>query len=322
MPSKAPITRAYCVQLDEVLSIAEARRAFFSQPEPRSRFDFLCSSEACRALGTKVTAANYDKQPNETYKAAHFRENPHSAHAPDCQWMSGEEDEDAQGKLPGETESDTRQRHARRKLHDYIDVFEPPLERARPATEAPAALSAPDEKKPGHPPREAPAPRTEKKSINQRTNSLERLVECYRQARLELSDEEFKAMRLRVVGEGEMPLGAYFKAIKYARPGNANRVLQGGALLMDRYGSGFKLKFYDRIDNKPVFLYIAKEQMDAYRFKGYLDGLLREEVDYFRVYAIGELALSPSGKSLDLKVADLRQLVLIPGMKKAPATGA
>ena len=78
-------------------------------------------------------------------------------------------------------------------------------------------------------------------------------MECYRQARLELSDEEFKAMRLRVVGEGEMALGAYFKAIRYARLGSANRVLQGGALLVDRYGSGFKLKFYDRIDNKPVF---------------------------------------------------------------------
>lgn len=322
MPTKAPITRAYCVQLDEVLSIAEARRAFFSLPEPRSRFDFLCSSAACRALGTKVTAANYDKQPNETYKAAHFRENPHSAHAPDCEWMTGEEDEDADGKLPGENEADARQRHARRKLHDYIDVFEPLVERAKPTPEKTTTLSAPAAKSAGDPPPEAATPRAEKKSINQRTNSLERLVECYRQARLELSEEEFKAMRLRVVGEGEMALGAYFKAIKYAKLGSANRVLQGGALLVDRYGSGFKLKFYDRIDNKPVFLYIAKEQMDAYRFRGYLDSLLREEVDYFRVFAIGELALSPSGKSLDLKVADLRQLVLIPGMKQAPTPEA
>lgn len=302
MPTKAPITRAYCVQLDEVLSIAEARRAFFSLPEPRSRFDFLCSSEACRALGTKVTAANYDKQPNETYKAAHFRENPHSAHAPDCQWMADEEDEDAEGRLPGESEAEARQRHARRKLHDYIDVFEPPVEQARPSTDKSDTPTAPA-RKPAGTPEKAPSQRTEKKAINQRTNSLERLVECYRQARLELSDEEFKAMRLRVVGEGEMALGAYFKAIRYARLGSANRVLQGGALLVDRYGSGFKLKFYDRIDNKPVFLYIAKEQMDAYRFRGYLDGLLREEVDYFRVYAIGELALSPAARALTSRSA-------------------
>ncbi|MGK8705215.1 ATPase [Metapseudomonas otitidis] len=318
MPSKAPITRAYCVQLDEVLSIAEARRAYFSLPEPRNRFDFLCSNPACRALGTKVTAANYDKQPNETYKAAHFRENPHSPHAPDCEWMRTEE-EDAEGRLPGESEAEARLRQARRKLHDYIDVFEPLAERPAAGQEPAAATKPAPNPAPAKPQEGADTPR-QRASANQRTSSLERLVECYRQARLELSDEDFKAMRLRVVGEGEMPLAAYFKAIRYARLGNANRVLQGGALLVDRYGSGFKLKFYDRIDNKPVFLYIAKEQMDAYRFRGYLDSLLREEVDYFRVFAMGELALSPSGKSIDLKVADLRQLVLIPGMKKKAST--
>ena len=51
-PSK-PITRAFCVELQQELSIAAARREFFSQEPPRSRFEFLCSSEACRALERK-----------------------------------------------------------------------------------------------------------------------------------------------------------------------------------------------------------------------------------------------------------------------------
>jgi hypothetical protein len=90
-------------------------------------------------------------------------------------------------------------------------------------------------------------------------------------------------------------------------------------MLVDRYGAGFKLRFYDRLDGKPVFLYVSKEQMGEYRFRGYLDGLLRgEDVDYFRVFALGELALSPSGKSIDLRVADLNKLVLLPGHKQAP----
>ena len=51
--------------------------------------------------------------------------------------------------------------------------------------------------------------------------------------------------------------------------------------------------------------------------KPYLDGLLRQEdADYFRVFALGELALSPTGKSIDLQISDLRQLVVIPGQKK------
>ncbi|MFH5730931.1 hypothetical protein ACG745_05025 [Pseudomonas aeruginosa] len=33
---------------------------------------------------------------------------------------------------------------------------------------------------------------------------------------------------------------------------------------------------------------------------------------------LGELALAPSGKSIDLKVNDLRQLVVIPGFKQPP----
>ncbi len=57
------IALAYCVQLDRVISIASARREYFSQAEPRKRFDFLCSSEACRAQGIKVSASNYDKLP-------------------------------------------------------------------------------------------------------------------------------------------------------------------------------------------------------------------------------------------------------------------
>lgn len=73
------------------------------------------------------------------------------------------------------------------------------------------------------------------------------------------------------------------------------------------------------MENKPVFLYVSKEQMSEYRFRRYIDGILRQkDADYFRVFALGELALAPSGKSIDLKVNDLRQLVVIPGFKQPP----
>ncbi|EPZ8573264.1 hypothetical protein ACXX5O_006285, partial [Pseudomonas aeruginosa] len=73
-----PLALAYCVQLERVISIASARREYFSQAEPRKRFDFLCSSEGCRAQGIKVSASNYDKLPQDTRKAAHFSKFPHS----------------------------------------------------------------------------------------------------------------------------------------------------------------------------------------------------------------------------------------------------
>ncbi len=77
------IALAYCVQLERVISIASARREYFSQAEPRKRFDFLCSSEACRAQGIKVSASNYDKLPQDTRKAAHFT-TPFARPAPNC----------------------------------------------------------------------------------------------------------------------------------------------------------------------------------------------------------------------------------------------
>ncbi|QKE61879.1 ATPase [Aquipseudomonas campi] len=317
MSTRTPITRAYCLQLGEVLSIAEARRAFLSLPEPRSRFDFLCSNETCRNLATKakITAVNYDKQPSDTYRAAHFRENTNYTHAPDCEWMIDEDAEEVDGKLPGETESDAFLRRARRKLHDYIDVFEPSPEKE---TGGGSAGSTPEGGAVEGRGRSVGTGRGEKQSRSHRTSSLERLVECYQQARQELSSDEFKAMKLRVVGEGEMPLSWFFKSIPYAKLGASNRVLHGGASLVGRYGAGFKLRFYDRLDGKLVFLYVSKEQMGEYRFQRYLDGLLRQEdADYFRVFALGELALSPTGKSIDLQISDLKQLVVIPGQKKS-----
>ncbi|MDF3935813.1 ATPase [Pseudomonas citronellolis] len=316
MSTRTPIIRAYCVQLGEVLSIAEARRAFFSLPLPRSRFDFLCSNESCRDLATKpkITAVNYDKQPNDTYRGAHFRENNSYKHSPNCEWMIDEDAEEVDGKLPGESEKDAFLRRARRKLHDYIDVFEP---NAGQPAESGSTSGTPDGDKVTGGNRSEGVGRSEKESRNHRTSSLERLVECYRQARQELSEEEFKAMRLRVVGESEMPLSWFFRSISYAKLGTSNRVLHGGATLVGRYGAGFKLKFYDRLDGKLVFLYVSKEQMGEYRFQRYLDELLQqEEADYFRVFALGQLALSPTGKSINLQVDDLKQLVVIPGQKK------
>lgn len=326
MSTRTPITRAYCVELGEILSIAEARRAFFSLPEPRNRFDFLCSNETCRDLATKakITAVNYDKQPNDTYRAAHFRENNKYTHAPNCEWMIDEDAEEIDGKLPGETEGDAFLRRARRKLHDYIDVFDP-------STEQPIEGGAPEGTAGGSDvtggSRGEGVGRGERMSRNHKTSSLERLVECYRQAKLELSDEEFKAMRLKIVGEGEIPLSRYFKSIAYAKVGASNRVIHGGASLIGRYskgeGAGFKLRFFDWREEKPIFLYVSKEQMSEYRFRRYLDGILRQEdADYFRVFALGELTLSPTGKSFNLEVSDLKQLVLFPGHKQTAATTA
>ena len=320
-PTK-PITRAFCVELQQEMSIAGARREYFSQELPRKRFEFLCSNEACRAMGVKVTGVRYDVKPqdNPTFVAAHFRANPHYDHHPDCEWVDADADE------PAEEQVDTNDpqaalRKAKRKLDDYIDVFDPTIkepakeksgvEKAGSPAPAPAVSTAPV------PPAEPKAPRYSET----RTNNLERLVDSYRQARAELSPEEFKLLKLRIPGQGELSLRSYFRHIKYAQLGDNGRVLYGGGLVEQRYGQGFKFKFFDRLEGKLVTLYVSPAQMLAYRSSRYISELLShaDEVKFFTVYALGTLTKSPSGKSFSVEVDDLRHLAIVLGPQKEPA---
>ncbi|MGN0923267.1 ATPase [Ectopseudomonas mendocina] len=323
MSNKVRVTRAYCIQLGEVLSITEARREYFTLPEPRSRFDFLCSNVSCRDLPVKpvITGVNYHRHPTDTYQAAHYRREEKYSHAPDCEWMIDEEAEEVDGKLPGETAEDALRRRAKRKLHDYIDTFDPNPQQATDHTSTGSTAEgsdATDER------RRARVDRGDNLSGSNRTSNLERLVECYRQARKELSDEEFKALTLHVQGVGSLPLSTYFKHITYGKLGASNRVLYGGAALIDHYsGGGFRFRFIDKYGGKPVFLHVPSEQMKNYRFRKYLDGLLRVEgASYFSVYTLGELALSDTQKSIKLTVNDLKQLVVIPGFTQPSKANA
>jgi hypothetical protein len=319
MKTSKSITRAFCVELQQELSIVAARREYFSQEPPRARFSFLCSSEACRALGVKVTGVRYDVKPQENpaFVAAHFRANPNYEHHADCEWV----DDTPQDAPPAEeTESESALRKARRKLDDYIDVFDPSLkERVKPT---------PDTDKPDIPQAEEPAQSTAvsdtpkgKQPKETRTSNLERLVDSFRQAQAELSKEEFALLTLRVPGQGEVTLRSYFRHIKYAQVGDERRVLYGGGLV-ERFGTGFRFTFFDRQQGKRVTLYVSPAQMQAYRSSRYIAELLShaDEVKFFTLFALGTLAASPSGKSLSVEIEDLRHLAIVLGPAKDAPT--
>ncbi|MGN2406237.1 ATPase [Pseudomonas syringae] len=320
-PTK-PITRAFCVELQQEMSIAGARREYFSQEPPRKRFEFLCSNEACRAMGAKVTGVRYDVKPqdNPTFVAAHFRANPHYDHHPDCEWVDADADEPVEEQVEA-NDPQAALRKAKRKLDDYIDVFDPTIK--EPAKEKSGVEKAGSPAPPAAvstapvPPAEPKAPRYSET----RTNNLERLVDNYRQARAELSPEEFKLLKLRIPGQGELSLRSYFRHIKYAQLGDNGRVLYGGGLVEQRYGQGFKFKFFDRLEGKLVTLYVSPAQMQAYRSSRYIIELLShaDEVKFFTVYALGTLTKSPSGKSFSVEVDDLRHLAIVLGPEKEPA---
>ncbi|MBX8520472.1 ATPase [Pseudomonas cichorii] len=317
-PSKT-ITRAFCVELQQELSITAARREYFSQEPPRSRFEFLCSSEACRALGAKVTGVRYDVKPqdNPTFVAAHFRANPHYDHHASCEWVEEEAGEAKEEPEVEETDPQARIRKVKRKLDDYIDVFDPVIkdpvkEKAGPDKAGPRAPKPANDS----PAAEASTPAAPRYSET-RTNNLERLVDSFRQAKAQLSPDDFKLLTLRIPGQGELSLRSYFRHIKYAQAGDNGRVLYGGGLV-ERYGLGFKFKFFDRLEAKLVTLYVSPAQMQAYRSSRYITELLShaDEVKFFTVYALGNVVKSPSGKSFSVEVEDLRHLAIVLGPAK------
>jgi hypothetical protein len=314
MKTTRTITRAFCVELQQELSIVAARREYFSQEPPRARFSFLCSSEPCRAKGVKITGVRYDVKPQEhpTFVAAHYRANPNYEHHPDCEWV----DADVALPLADETEAEGALRKLKRKLDDYIDVFDPTL-KERPKQTAPRDKPDTDSLEEADAASPSTAMLEAKQDKQNRTNNLERLVDSFRQAQATLTKEELALLTLRVPGQGEMSLRAYFRHIKFAQLNDDRRVLYGGGLV-ERYGIGFKFKFFDRLQGKLVTLYVSPAQMQAYRSSRYLIELLShaEDVRFFTVFALGKLVSSPSGKSISVEIEDLRHLAIVLGPPK------
>lgn len=314
MKTNRTITRAFCVELQQELSIVAARREYFSQEPPRARFSFLCSSESCRASGVKITGVRYDVKPQEhpTFVAAHYRANPNYEHHADCEWV----DEAVKTPVAQETEAESELRKVKRKLDDYIDVFDP-------TPKEPVKSTSPTDKPDAEPTEKAedatlPADALKAKQDKQnRTSNLERLVDSFRQAQASLTKEELALLTLRIPGQGEVSLRAYFRHIKFAQLNDERRVLYGGGLV-ERYGTGFKFKFFDRLQGKLVTLYVSPAQMQAYRSSRYLSELLShaDEVRFFTVFALGKLVASPSGKSVSVEIEDLRHLAIVLGPAK------
>ena len=65
------ITRAYCIEFNEIFSIEDAYA--HSKAQGFIRLNFLCSDEKCRQKGVRVTGVNFDKEPHNRNREMHFR---------------------------------------------------------------------------------------------------------------------------------------------------------------------------------------------------------------------------------------------------------
>ena len=315
------IARAFCVELNEVVTADQARREYLSLESPPSRFTFYCSEAPCREKKVRVTCASYRSSAQEVEKfvAAHFRRL--DEHLPGCCWL--DDQADIEQPLPNENEHQFRRRRAKRKLTDFVDVFDPTLEEPKPSTTPSKNGGSDDGGMPvGTGGRHGSSSATDNGLT--KTRYLDKLVDTYLEAKAHFSREEFVKLSVRVVGIGEIPLSQYFLRIQWASLGVEQRVLFGGARFEKDYGEGFKLRFYDKVLDVPVFLYISPSMMKSYRYRRYLRHIVdkHDTARYLNVYVLGTLRANPSGKSVDLIVEDLRHLTIHLGPANIPDDGS
>ncbi len=306
------ITHAYCVELDQEITIDEARRAYRSLPQPAPRFHFLCTSPDCRRKGVVITGVNYtfNAEDSPKHREAHYADrNSLESHASTCEWRILAEP------IRGVATEDPARPHQhdiRRKLTDLVTHFDPfgPPDPVAPgiAEPHPARIRNPAAHR-------GPQPAGHKLNIRTETRDLERLVHTYREARERLSPDELENYYLNVKGIGSVRLVDYFRHLSRADECSSNTVIYGGSRLRHRYGAGFKMRFFDKIRDLPVDLYVSPALMDSYPHRRYLEGILNDIPSrrYVTAYVIGLLRIAPSGASFNLDITHLHHLALVLG---------
>ncbi len=243
------IARAYCAEAGKVVDIYQARALFFAQDEPRHRFEFLCSDDACRtANATRVTGVNYDKlvedERDRVIVKPHFRMNPETPHSPACEWVARERGLEALGCSDTEPDGRGRAHHFRYlKSNDLVDVFMPGLPEAtsmswvfaEPPPPAPAA------REPSGSGRDDESCRRGRSNPT-RADFLETVVSAYEL----LEPEERREAALRIGRGPELSYSKAFCRIEHYFAVRPARIFHGGVQVRF-HGPNFAVRFFDRV---------------------------------------------------------------------------
>ncbi|MFZ7283257.1 hypothetical protein ACLSZW_06160 [Avibacterium avium] len=265
-----PIQVAYCIQLKRDVPITEARTEFLNQSHWK-RFDFLCSTESCKAKGIKIVGVNYQIHPSDDHRnPPHYRTSPgqKELHCSDC-YLS----HDLNHQLPGETSDEFKLRKERAKLNDYVDEFnftQRDLPSATSSSHTQSRASNCDSRQ------EDLREITQKPySRYAKTTQLVRLVESYLDSKNKLSNTMFKKLPLKVEGSSIKYLYQYFYGIKKGIEYKKHCVYMGNAILKQT-NEGIHCQFIETIwenqkpngyNRLPIYLKISQNVLDNYRYK-------------------------------------------------------
>lgn len=305
-----PISRAYCFELDEIVTITQARRAYLSRNDRSRRFNFSCTNEICRRNGVVISGVNHTIHPEDSSRCItpHFRDIYEEKHVEDCEWRVINNIIDVQNKLENEDDHEFLQRQLRRKLSDFITDFDPRETEDHKASNGLATQQGGRldyhqnfvdfDGNPNH------------GMLRVRTSDLERLVECYRDTFIHLSFEERCTMSFNIVGICRVPMFDYFRKISRCLSSPYPAVIFGDAYVAARDRSGFTLEFNEQVNQRPVRIVITHETMESYRFRNYLKSFIEPNNQRLLAYVLGT-PTQDEEHEFRIGITDLRRLVLV-----------
>ena len=312
------IARAYCVEADRVVDIYQARALFFAQDEPRRRFQFLCSDDACRvANATRVTGVNYDKlvedERDRVVVKPHFRMNQETPHSTECEWIALERILDVTDSADAELEQRGRAHGFRHlKSSDLVDVFLPGCTTASATqaggveTSGAASLSEKASEfryEAVLPPRQSSNPT--------RAHFLDAVVSVYEL--LEASERREAVLR---IGRGpKLPYSRAFCRVENYFSARGERIFHGGVRVR-AHGPNFAVRFFDRVaapDEEragkalDVSLYLKRETVLTHWNGKFLVAQLSEAAKpghYAHCYFFGRIQPHPAASARLIAVVD------------------
>ena len=298
------ILSAYCKEAGMILTIEQAREFYFSQDKAsRKRLSFYCDDPICKV---SVIGVNYDKLPTKIVKSAHYRENKSFKHSPKCKWhrLSSLYDKN---RLEQESESDYSDRLAKQKLSGIVNYF-------LPTSLVPTTVNVSNDKYVNKENKQIDQEHKKTGSNQYRdlttTSSLYRITSIWRDALNSMTFKERNKMILNVRGIGRTTWGEYFKRITRINNGGNEGIVYAGVRNIKRYGCGFRAEFYDKLEDKNIYLYVSPETMKKSKLKNMFEEVIEDKsADYFEAYVLNPFMTSTSN-SFSIEVEALKNLAI------------
>lgn len=251
---------AYCLSLDEKLSIYDVRDLNFDETQAfdSEQEHFLCPDDACRAaLGADTRLGTYNAKNVRFKKTPHFKDRPSTRHLPGCRYFSAEKPTASPDSGDGREDSFPGELLLTRRIYPRAPAIalgtQPESQPLAPTLDETPSTTA-------EPRRPAASP-----SLVNRTTVFAHPVECF--VSNYADKERLKSHPLKIADQS-LNYWSFFKRIEYCqdKPG---LIYWGKVKTIKSYKTSFSIQFANPLwlDKKryPVNVYLSKSLIENYR---------------------------------------------------------